>query len=94
MLDVTIERDRNLSIVTRRGYTLPDILAAIGGIAVLLGYVISTLVALWTNNYIDRFMVAELFRIKKAEDEEDDIESKGTPFAQSHPIDAGEFGLF
>ena len=75
MLDVTIERDRNLSIVTRRGYTLPDILAAIGGIAVLLSYLISSLVALCTNNYIDRYMVTELFRVKKTDGEEDDEES-------------------
>ena len=71
MLDVTIERDRDVTIVTRRGYYLPEILAEIGGIIVILVYTCSFLLGLWTNKYLERYMVSKLFRVKKARDSED-----------------------
>ena len=76
MLDVTIERDRDASIITRRGYYLPDVLADLGGITVLLYVLFSFLVGLWTNKYLERYMVSKLFRVKRDEEGEVDPENK------------------
>lgn len=71
MLDVTIERDRDVTLVTRRGYYLPEILAEIGGMIVILFYSLSFLLSLWTNKYLERYMVSKLFRVIKSRESTD-----------------------
>lgn len=58
----------------------------------LLYVLFSFLVRLWTNKYLERYMVSKLFRVKRNEGGEVDPENKQLS-NQSDPIDAGEFGL-
>ena len=88
-LDIIIERDRDLTVITRRGHYLPEALADIGGLAVLLVAIVRFLLGLWTNKYIDRYMVSQLFKIKRSEDDQESNSDK----SEAEPIASGEFGL-
>ena len=56
-MDITFERDLNLTVVTRDGYTILDWISDIGGIQGILISAIAIMISYWNYNYFDNFMV-------------------------------------
>ena len=63
-LDITIERDLNLLLVSREGYTYLDWISDIGGIQGILISAIAIILSLYNYNHIDNFMASKLYQIK------------------------------
>ena len=63
--DVTFERNMDLTVISRDGYTVLDYISDIGGIQGILISFIAIILSLWNYNYLDNYMVSMLYKIDK-----------------------------
>lgn len=56
-MNLTFERDMNLVVVVRDGYTILDWISDIGGIQGILISAIAIMISYWNYNYFDNSMV-------------------------------------
>ena len=62
--DVTIERDLDLIIVKRSGYTVLDLISNVGGLRTLMAFGITVVMGYWNFNTSQNHMVSRLFSYK------------------------------
>ena len=63
-MDITIERNLDLTTVDRDGYTVLDLISDIGGIQGILFSAVAVIMSFWNYNFLDNFLVSKLYRIK------------------------------
>ena len=64
-MNLTFERDMNLVVVVRDGYTVLDWISDIGGIQGILISAIAIMIGYWNYNYFDNNMVEQLYKIQR-----------------------------
>lgn len=64
-MNLTFERDMNLVVVVRDGYTVLDWISDIGGIQGILISAIAIMISYWNYNYFDNNMVEQLYKIQR-----------------------------
>jgi len=65
MMSVSFERNLNLTVVARDGYTILDWISDIGGIQGILISAVAIIVSFWNYNWLDNTLVSRLYRIEK-----------------------------
>ena len=63
--DITFERDLNLQVYTRSGYTILDLIANVGGLRTILSFVFSYLMSYWSFFSVQNYMVSTLFTYQR-----------------------------
>ena len=61
-LDITIEMDLDLHIVSRDGYTVLDLFSDIGGIQGMLISFFALMLGYWNKNHEDNFLTQQLYK--------------------------------
>lgn len=69
-MDVTIEMNRDLTVLKRTRYTVIDLLSDIGGVQSILMSLLATLVGLWNYENFDSEIASKLFKIRKEDSDE------------------------
>ena len=64
-MEISIERDLDLHVISREGYTLLDFFADLGGMQGLMLTFFGLILNIWNYNYLEDFMVTRLFRLEK-----------------------------
>ena len=64
-MDVTFERNMDLTVIARDGYTILDWISDIGGIQGIMISAVAIVVSIWNYNWLDNFLVSRLYRIEK-----------------------------
>ena len=64
-MDITFERNMDLIVISRDGYSLLDWISDIGGIQGILISTVAILLGFWNYNYLDNFIVSKLYRLEK-----------------------------
>ena len=62
--DVTFERNLNLQILSRSGYTLLDLIANVGGLRAVTAFLVGQFINYWCFNSPQNYMVSRLFTFK------------------------------
>lgn len=65
-VELTIEMNRSLQIVERRGFTMLDLLSDVGGINSILASGLAFVVGFFNHHHFDTYMASKLFKIKQA----------------------------
>ena len=65
VMEISIERDLDLYVISREGYTLLDFFSDLGGMQGLLLTFFGLILNIWNYNYLEDFMVTRLFRLEK-----------------------------
>lgn len=89
-LDIVIERDLDLTIINRYVQNLPDLLASVAGVALFLYFFLGFLLSLWNCNYMERYMVSQLYRASWDDEDTDPKKQAG----KSEELTASECGLW
>ena len=63
--DITFERDLNLQVLSRTGYTLLDLIANVGGLRAVTAFVIGQFFNYWSFNSPANYMVQRLYTYRK-----------------------------
>jgi len=69
-MTVTIERNMDLKVIARQGYTVLDYISDLGGMQGILISSMAWLIAVWNYNKFDNHMVSRLFKVEKSNPEE------------------------
>ena len=64
--EITIERDRDLQVYSRSGYTILDLIANVGGLRTIFAFVIGQFINYWSFNSPQNYMVSRLFTYKRS----------------------------
>ena len=64
-MDVTFERNMDLIIIARDGYTILDWISDIGGIQGILISGAALIVGFWNYHWLENYLVSRLYRIEK-----------------------------
>ena len=65
--DITFERDLDLKLVKRSGYTILDLISNVGGLRTLMSFGFTVLMSYWNFNSSANHMVSRLFLYKSAQ---------------------------
>ena len=60
-VSITLQRDLNLTEISRDGYTLLDWFSDIGGIQGILISCIAIFLSVWNHNALDNFLASQLY---------------------------------
>ena len=63
LMDITFERNLDLLVIARAGYTVLDLISDIGGILGILMSAAGTFLFAWGYNSFDNYMVTKLYRV-------------------------------
>ena len=66
---ISLEMNLDLTVFERKTYSLLDAFADIGGLTKLLNSTLSFIVVIFNFSRIESYLAANLFKIKKSEDE-------------------------
>ena len=67
-MDIMIEMNLDMGILSRSGYTFIDVLSDVGGIQGLLISAISIIIGFFNYNHFDTFVASRLFTVKDQDD--------------------------
>ena len=90
--DVTIERDLDLRIVKRSGYTILDLISNVGGLRTLMAFGITVVMGYWNFNTSSNHMVSRLFSYRVGKVMRDEAQTE-KPQNEPLSIDGKTFGL-
>ena len=76
-MNIAIERNLDMKLIDREGYTVLDYLSDMGGMQNIVQSVLIIVLSFWNYNFLDDFLVSKLFRYEKNPD------SKKRPEQQS-----------
>ena len=65
VMEISIERNLDLKVVSREGYTILDFLSDLGGMQGLIYSVLAMMLGFWNYNYLEDFLVSRLYRLEK-----------------------------
>ena len=75
-ISVTVEMDLSLMQYSRSIYTFFDLLSDVGGLSGMFFSIFALIVAIWTYNKFDNFMAFRLFKIRKPQNELEELRRK------------------
>ena len=59
----SVSLNNDLTVIERSGYTIVDLFSDIGGIQSFLSTAIGIFLSFWNHNYLDNYLVSQLFNI-------------------------------
>ena len=85
--EISFERDLDLQIYSRSGYTLLDLIANVGGLRTIMAFVIGQFINYWSFNSPQNYMVSRLFTYKRKD------KDSGAKDQETKKINGATFGL-
>ena len=86
MMEISVQRNLDMTMVAREGYTVLDYLSDIGGMQGILVGTFTFILKLWNYNYLEDHLVSKLFKFRETKFEADDAD-KGLLEMRLHPLD-------
>ena len=63
VMELSIERNLDLLVIAREGYTLLDFLSDLGGLSELIHILFGIILSFWNYLYLENFLVSRLYRL-------------------------------
>ena len=66
VMELSIERNLDLRVIAREGYTVLDFLSDLGGMQGLIHMLFGIMLSFWNYKYLEDFLVSRLYRLKNS----------------------------
>ena len=90
-VDLLIELNLNLKVLERKNYTVLDVLSDVGGVYSVLFAVFSALINVCNYNNFDNFMAKRLYKLKKNNHTESDLDQSKDDDSMSSADDSEKY---
>ena len=68
-MEISIERDLDLTVISREGYTFLDFCSDLGGMQSMIITFFGLILSFWNYNFLEDFLVTRLYRLEKTSEQ-------------------------